>query len=64
MKIRTFDGELRDVLYVAYFPEAFKEGALGLSCLVDISDRVKAQSMLAQLQSEFAHAARVSMLAS
>jgi PAS domain S-box-containing protein len=62
MRIRTFDGELREVLYVAYFPEAFRQTALGLSCLVDISDRVKAQATLAQLQAEFAHAARVSLL--
>jgi PAS domain S-box-containing protein len=62
MKIRTFDGELRDVLYVAHFPEAFGQEALGLGCLVDISDRVKAETMLAEVQAEFAHAARVSML--
>lgn len=62
MKIRTFDGRIREVLYVAYFPEAFNQNALGLSCLVDISDRVKAESMLAEIQAEFAHAARVSML--
>ncbi len=62
MKIRTFDGQLRDVLYVAHFPEAFGQGALGLGCLVDVSDRVKAQTMLAEVQAEFAHAARVSML--
>ena len=62
MKIRTFDGELRDVLYVAHFPEAFGHEALGLGCLVDISDRVKAETMLAEVQAEFAHAARVSTL--
>ncbi|MEI9995634.1 MAG: ATP-binding protein [Rhizomicrobium sp.] len=62
MKIRTFDGQIRDVLYVAFFPEAFDEKAIGLSCLVDISDRVQAQAMLAKVQAEFAHAARVSML--
>ncbi len=62
MKIRTFDDQIREVLYVAYFPEAFSKSALGLSCLLDISDRVKAQAMLAQVQAEFAHAARVSML--
>jgi C4-dicarboxylate-specific signal transduction histidine kinase len=62
MKIRTFDGRIREVLYVAYFPEAFHQHALGLACLVDISDRVTAQAMLAQVQAEFAHAARVSML--
>ena len=62
MKIRTFDNRIRDVLYVAYFPEAFNYMALGLGCLVDISDRVNAQTMLAHVQAEFAHAARVSML--
>jgi PAS domain S-box-containing protein len=62
MKIKTVDGRIRDVLYFAHFPEAFNQNALGLSCFVDISDRVKAQAALAQLQAEFAHAARVSML--
>jgi PAS domain S-box-containing protein len=62
MKIRTFDNQIRDVLYVAHFPEALSQTAIGLACLVDISDRVKAQAMLTQVQSEFAHAARVSML--
>lgn len=62
MNIRTFDGQIREVLYVAYFPEAFGQDALGLSCLVDISDRVKAQAMLTEVQAQFAHAARVSML--
>ena len=62
MKIRTFDGRILDVLYFADFPEAFQDNALGLSCFINISDRVKAQAALAQLQAEFAHAARVSML--
>lgn len=58
-KVRTRDGRILDVLYVAYFPD---DDALGLACFVNITDRVKAQSALAQLQAEFAHAARVSML--
>jgi PAS domain S-box-containing protein len=62
MKVRTLDGRILNVLYFAHFPEAFHDNALGLSCFVDISDRVKAQAALAQLQAEFAHAARVSML--
>jgi PAS domain S-box-containing protein len=62
MKIRTFDNRVRDVLYVAHFPESLNQTAIGLACLVDISDRVKAQAMLTQLQGEFAHAARVSLL--
>jgi PAS domain S-box-containing protein len=62
MKIKTLDGRILDVLYFADFFEAFHDNALGLSCFVDISDRLKAQAALAQLQAEFAHAARVSML--
>jgi signal transduction histidine kinase len=62
MKIRTLDGELRDVLYVADYPNQLSLIAPGISCFIDISDRVKSQTMLAQLQAEFAHAARVAML--
>jgi PAS domain S-box-containing protein len=62
MKIRTFDDRILHVLYVTDFPEALRFEALGLACLINIDDRVKAQTMLSQVQSEFAHAARVSML--
>ncbi|MEI9983843.1 MAG: ATP-binding protein [Aliidongia sp.] len=62
IQIRSFDGSLRNVLYVTDFPEALRHEPLGLACLIDITDRVKAQEMLTQVQAEFAHAARVSML--
>jgi signal transduction histidine kinase len=62
IKFRTFDDRVLDVLYLTDFPEALKNEALGLACLVDISDRLKAQKTLQTLQAEFAHAARVSML--
>jgi PAS domain S-box-containing protein len=62
LKIRTFDDQTRDALYVAHFPEAYEREALGLICLLDISDRVEAQTKLSRMQAEFAHAARVSML--
>lgn len=62
MRLRTFDGRVLDALYVTDFPEALKHEPLGLACLVDITDRVKAQATLAQVQADFAHAARVSML--
>ncbi len=62
MKIRTFDDQIRDALYVAHFPEAYDEReALSLVCMLDISDRVEAQAKLSRMQAEFAHAARVSM---
>jgi signal transduction histidine kinase len=62
MKFRAFDDQVLDVLYLTDFPEALKNEARGLACLVDISDRLKAQRTLQILQAEFAHAARVSML--
>ncbi len=62
IKIRTFDDRIVNVLYVTDFPEAFSDSAVGLACLINISDRVKAQERLAQFQSELAHAGRVSML--
>jgi PAS domain S-box-containing protein len=62
MKLRAFDDQTRDALYVAHFPEAHEREALGLICMLDISDRVEAQAKLSRMQAEFAHAARVSML--
>jgi signal transduction histidine kinase len=62
MKFRTFDNRVLDVLYLTDFPEAMDNPALGLACLIDISDRVKTQETLQHLQAEFAHAARVSTL--
>jgi PAS domain S-box-containing protein len=38
------------------------EPTRGLAGVIDISERVKAQSMLNQVQADFAHAARISML--
>lgn len=61
-KLRTLDGETFDALFTACFaPETVAEGKL-LIGVIDISERVRAQAMLRQVQAEFAHAARVSML--
>jgi C4-dicarboxylate-specific signal transduction histidine kinase len=60
--IRTFQQEVRNVLYVANFPEARSDSALGLTCLIDIDDRIKAQEALATVQAEIAHASRLSTL--
>lgn len=61
-RIRAMDGREIDVLFTACFPpDTMNKGAL-LVGVVDISERKKAEAMLAQLQAEFAHAARISML--
>jgi C4-dicarboxylate-specific signal transduction histidine kinase len=62
IRIRTFRQVARNVLYVTEFPEAHDDPALGLTCLIDIDDRIKAQEALDNLQAEIAHASRVSTL--
>lgn len=61
-KLRKLNGETFDALFTACFaPEAVANGKL-LIGVIDISERVRAQAMLRQVQAEFAHDARVSML--
>lgn len=61
-KLRKLNGETFDALFTACFAtEAVANGKL-LIGVIDISERVQAQAMLRQVQAEFAHAARVSML--
>jgi signal transduction histidine kinase len=61
-RIRTLDGVEIDVLFTAVFPpDTMNKGTL-LIGVIDISERKRAEAMLAQLQAEFAHAARISML--
>ena len=61
-KLRKLNGDVFDALFTACFaPEAVADGRL-LIGVIDISERVQAQTMLRQVQADFAHAARVSML--
>ncbi|MGE0045749.1 MAG: ATP-binding protein [Hyphomonadaceae bacterium] len=61
-KLRKLSGERFEALFTACFaPESVAAGKL-LIGVIDISERVRAQQMLRQVQAEFAHAARVSML--
>lgn len=61
-KLRRHDGTDFEVFFTASFPdESVARGTL-LVGVVDISDRIRAQTALTQLQADFAHAARVSML--
>lgn len=61
-KLRKLSGETFDAVFTACFAtEAVAAGKL-LIGVIDISERVRAQAMLAQVQAEFAHAARVSIL--
>lgn len=61
-RIRAMDGREIEVLFTACFPpDTMNKGTL-LVGVIDISERKRAEAMLAQLQAEFAHAARISML--
>jgi len=62
MKLRTFDGRLRDVeLSVTYPmpPDRLDVTMLGLE---DITDRLRTEAQLRQLQADYSRAARISML--
>jgi len=61
-RLRKLDGEEFDALFTACFPrESVGRGTL-LIGVIDLSARVRAERMLHELQAQFAHAARVSML--
>src|SRR6202035_5764977 len=59
MRLVTFDGREVDVLFTV----ARLEGvSIALGGAIDITDRVRAQERLQQVQADFAHAARISVL--
>ncbi len=62
IKVRAHDGAILDTLfYVAFAPITGQQNT-SLAGLIDVTDRIKAQEMLARVQAEVAHAARVSVL--
>ena len=61
-RLQALDGRRFDAHFTACFPpESVADGVL-LIGVIDITDRVQAQRRVQELQAEFAHAARVSML--
>ncbi|WP_129792200.1 ATP-binding protein [Sphingosinicella sp. CPCC 101087] len=61
-RLRDLAGSELDVLFtVSWSPESRRSGVL-LIGVIDISDRLRAERMLRQVQSDFAHAARVATL--
>jgi PAS domain S-box-containing protein len=61
-KLPTVDGRVIDVLYTSARPRIADNLGITLISLVDLTERVRAQEKLQQVQAEFAHAARISML--
>ncbi|WP_315767015.1 MULTISPECIES: ATP-binding protein [unclassified Bradyrhizobium] len=58
----TWDGRVVDVLFTTARVGPVNDLELSLVATIDISQRIRAQERLQQVQAEFAHAARVSML--
>jgi PAS domain S-box-containing protein len=61
-RMNAHDGSVIDALFFVAFAPIAAEEHVGLVALIDVSDRVKAQNMLAKLQADIAHASRVSVL--
>jgi PAS domain S-box-containing protein len=61
-KFVTLDGREIDVLFTAARLESNGERGIGLGGAIDITDRIRAQERLQQVQADFAHAARLSVL--
>lgn len=61
-KMVTWDGRIVDVLFTTARVGPINDLEISLVATIDISQRVRTQERLRQVQAEFAHAARVSML--
>jgi len=61
-QVVSLDGRVKDIIFACAFQQGEGGRDITLIGMADIGDRVKAQQMLSQLQADFAHAARISML--
>lgn len=62
MKLRTLDNRVLDVRFSVTYPEPLLELDTTIFSLEDVTDRLRMETQLRQLQADFSHAARVSML--
>lgn len=62
MKLRTFDGRLLDVSLSVIYPTRPEQLDITLIMLEDITERLRTEAQLRQLQTDFSRAARISML--
>ncbi len=61
-RIAAFDGTSVDVLFTVTYATPSEELDTSLLMMIDIGERLRAEAQLRQLQADFAHAARISML--
>ncbi|MGF7147518.1 signal transduction histidine kinase [Sphingomonas zeicaulis] len=62
MKLRTFDGRLRDVELTVTYPTPPERLDVSMLSLDDITDRLRTEVQYRQLQADYSRAARISML--
>jgi PAS domain S-box-containing protein len=62
VKFRTVDGRVLEGLLFTAFPPPLSASGISFNTFVDATERVRTQEMLQKVQTEFAHAARISML--
>ncbi|MGK9164979.1 PAS domain-containing protein [Inquilinus limosus] len=62
MKLRTLDGRLLDVQIAVTFPTPPEQLDVTVISLTDLTDRLRTEAQLRQLQAEFTRAARISTL--
>jgi two-component system sensor kinase FixL len=62
MKLRTFDGRMRDVELSVTYPMPPERLDVTILSIDDITDRLRTEAQLRQLQADFSRAARISML--
>lgn len=62
MKLRTFDGRLRDVELTVTYPTPPERLDVSMLSLDDITDRLRTEAQLRQLQADYSRAARISTL--
>ncbi|MBX7489829.1 hypothetical protein K3177_15075 [Qipengyuania sp. GH25] len=62
IRMRTLDGEFRDVLFTMTFPPDTQPDRYTYISMIDITDRVHAEEHLRRIESEFAHSSRLALL--
>jgi two-component system sensor kinase FixL len=62
MKILTFDGELREVLFYVTFPQFPEKLDKTLIIMIDVTEQRELERQFRRLEADLAHAARVSAL--
>lgn len=61
-KILAFDGEMRDVQFTVTYPTPDEQQETTFITIEDITERLRTEAQLRQIQADYAHAARISTL--